>query len=206
MKYIFVAGAPGSKWSSVAKNIYYSPNIDHSDSNSNRAYTAINGGVTHHGAYFDPGMEFEIPQDLNTISPNKLEEIFDSAFSGTGPRIIKSHHFCYEHNWQYLRRNWSNCPIVLVYRPNDACLGWWVRAGGFDIEYPNYSYYENFQRMYTAIEAQNAGLSRAKEILSPRFDPNNNHQLCRKLGISLPPPEYFQEYDLDDVNVSVVGY
>ena len=31
MKYIFLAGAPGSKWSSVAKNIYYSADIDRSD-------------------------------------------------------------------------------------------------------------------------------------------------------------------------------
>jgi len=31
MKYIFVAGAPGSKWSSVVKNIYYSESIDRSD-------------------------------------------------------------------------------------------------------------------------------------------------------------------------------
>ena len=30
-KYIFVSGAPGSKWSSVVKNIYYSPSIDSSD-------------------------------------------------------------------------------------------------------------------------------------------------------------------------------
>ena len=31
MKYIFLAGAPGSKWSSVAKNAYYSLDIDCSD-------------------------------------------------------------------------------------------------------------------------------------------------------------------------------
>ena len=31
MKYIFVAGAPGSKWSSVCKNIYFSGDIDTSD-------------------------------------------------------------------------------------------------------------------------------------------------------------------------------
>jgi hypothetical protein len=38
MKYIFMAGAPGSKWSSVAKNIYFSPDIDRSDASSQREY------------------------------------------------------------------------------------------------------------------------------------------------------------------------
>ena len=38
MKYIFVAGAPGSKWSSVVKNIYYSPDIDRSDYKDERTY------------------------------------------------------------------------------------------------------------------------------------------------------------------------
>ena len=31
MKYIFLAGAPGSKWSSVCKNIYFSKDINHTD-------------------------------------------------------------------------------------------------------------------------------------------------------------------------------
>ena len=40
MKYIFIAGAPGSKWSSVAKNIYYSPDIDRTDNNAHRVYAS----------------------------------------------------------------------------------------------------------------------------------------------------------------------
>ena len=38
MKYIFIAGAPGSKWSSVSKNIYYSPDIDRTDYSDARTY------------------------------------------------------------------------------------------------------------------------------------------------------------------------
>ena len=38
MKYIFVAGAPGSKWSSVVKNIYYSDSLDNSDYSKDREY------------------------------------------------------------------------------------------------------------------------------------------------------------------------
>ena len=50
--YILFTGAPGSKWSSVAKNIYRSPDIDQTDSTSERAYNK--GVVRHTGAYFDP--------------------------------------------------------------------------------------------------------------------------------------------------------
>ena len=61
MKYIFVAGAPGSKWSSVCKNIYYSDSIDQTDASENREYWHDASGqldLMHIGAYFDPGMEF----------------------------------------------------------------------------------------------------------------------------------------------------
>ena len=61
MKYIFVAGAPGSKWSSVVKNIYYSPRVDQSDYSDARTYYHDASGkmeLMHLGAYLDPGMEF----------------------------------------------------------------------------------------------------------------------------------------------------
>ena len=60
MKYIFIAGAPGSKWSSMCKNIYYSPSIDRSDYSNERTYYDAASGkmeLMHLGAYFDPGME-----------------------------------------------------------------------------------------------------------------------------------------------------
>jgi len=62
MKYIFITGAPGSKWSSVAKNIYYSPSIDRSDYSEARTYYRQDStgrqDLMHMGAYWDPGMEF----------------------------------------------------------------------------------------------------------------------------------------------------
>ena len=97
--YILFTGAPGSKWSSVAKNIYRSPDIDQSDSNSERTYK--HGKVNHMGSYFDPGMEFE-----NT------KENWDRPFSGTGKRIIKSHTFAHKLN----ELKTLGYPIVMVYR------------------------------------------------------------------------------------------
>ena len=46
--YILFTGAPGSKWSSVAESIYRSPDIDQTDSISERAYN--HGVVKHVGA------------------------------------------------------------------------------------------------------------------------------------------------------------
>ena len=138
MKYIFVAGAPGSKWSSVCKNIYYSDSIDQSDASEEREYWHDAGGeldLMHIGAYFDPGMEFgDFFDDLNKYTKEECEAEFDRPFSGEGVRIVKSHVFA--HHIDFLKENWPDCPIILVHRDDDACLGWWVRCGHFDITYP----------------------------------------------------------------------
>ena len=82
MKYIFVSGAPGSKWSSVVKNIYYSADIDRTDYSEARTYyhDAGDTGVKdlmHLGAYFDPGMEFPLPESMPTLSKEQAEELID---------------------------------------------------------------------------------------------------------------------------------
>ena len=97
MKYIFVAGAPGSKWSSVTKNIYYSPDIDTSDYSDERTYYHDASGkmdLMHLGAYFDPGMEFgSFFDNLKNYRKEMIEAEFDRPFKGQGIRIIKSHVF-----------------------------------------------------------------------------------------------------------------
>jgi hypothetical protein len=97
MNYIFIVGAPGSKWSSVVKNIYYSPSIDRSDYSKQRTYYHDAGGkmdLMHLGVYFDPGMEFgKFFHRLNEHSFYECETEFDAPFSGEGVRIIKSHVF-----------------------------------------------------------------------------------------------------------------
>ena len=80
MKYIFVAGAPGSKWSSVVKNIYYSADVDRTDYSEARTYyhDAGDTGVKdlmHLGAYFDPGMESNLPENLEQFTREELEQI-----------------------------------------------------------------------------------------------------------------------------------
>lgn len=219
MKYIFVAGAPGSKWSSVVKNIYYSPSIDRSDYSDKRTYYHDADGemqLMHLGSYFDPGMEFGDWFDkLNEHSKEECEDEFDRPFSGTGVRIIKSHVFA--HHARFIKENWPECPLILVHRSNDACLGWWVKCGHFDITYPRYDNYIDLRTMSKIIEKQNKDIIDAwhgKIGTLPSFDNTytmkgglivfNNTELASFCRIALPPPDYTQDYKLKDINVKVI--
>jgi hypothetical protein len=203
MKYIFMAGAPGSKWSSVAKNIYFSDSIDCTDSNDSRSYAhkdQYSGLPMHLGSYFDPGMEFDLPEDISQLTRRALEELFDAPFSGQGVRIIKSHIF--SNHIDFLKKTWPKIPVVLVHRLDDACLGWWVRCGGFDISYPNYHpYYKNLDNMATQIARQNQGILTAWNLGTEVY---NNVELALALGISTPPAEYRHNYFEDDIKVKVI--
>lgn len=206
MKYIFVAGAPGSKWSSVVKNIYYSPDIDQSDYSKDRLYYHDASGVRdlmHLGAYFDPGMEFgRFFHRLPEHDHYQCEAEFDAPFSGTGVRIIKSHVFA--NHIDYIKDTWPECPVVLVHRPDDACLGWWVKCGHFDITYPDYAeYYQNLRVMAEKIQQQNSGIVQAM-LRYPGRVPLTNHGLCKMLNIALPPEQYFQDYGCSNVRVTVI--
>ena len=203
MKYIFVAGAPGSKWSSVVKNIYYSSDIDRSDDSLQRSYAhdrAYAGSPMHVGSYFDPGMEFGKNFDrLDQLTVAECEAEFNRPFSGTGTRIIKSHVFM--HHIGFLKANWPDCPIILVHRGDDACLGWWVRCGGFDITYPDYRpYYKDIETMYQHIIKQNADMR-------PYWDlagfVNNSQELCQELGIQIPDTNSQQVYVDHKIRVKV---
>lgn len=206
LKRVFMAGAPGSKWSSVAKNIYYSPSVDRSDFSDARTYYHSAWGqpeLMHLGAYFDPGMEFgkrfmRLPQ----MTPKDIEAEFDRPFSGQGVRIIKSHVFA--HHLNILHQFWDH-PIVLVYRPNDACLGWWVRCGQFDITYPNYQYYGNLEMMAMHIDQQNQDILDFANKHGARWDAiTDNKQLADRLGLEQPPDEYYQSYPASDIEVTVI--
>jgi hypothetical protein len=205
-KYIFVAGAPGSKWSSVTKNIYYSPDIDRSDYSEDRLYYHDASGVMdlmHLGVYYDPGMEFgKFFHRLTEFDFYQCETEFDAPFSGSGVRIVKSHVFA--HHIDYIKKTWPDCPVVLVQRPDDACLGWWVKCGHFDITYPDYAeYYQNLKVMAVKIRDLNRDIASAASRY-PGQSPNNNQELCDILNITRPPAEYSQDYGQSDVKVTVI--
>ena len=204
MKYIFMAGAPGSKWSSVSKNIYFSASIDRTDASSEREYWHAASGTNqlmHMGAYFDPGMEFgDFFDRLSDYSKEECEAEFDRPFSGEGVRIIKSHVFA--HHIDFLKQTWPECPIILVHRSDDACLGWWVKCGHFNITYPTYNeYYVDLNHMAEIITNQN------KDILAAwqqNYFLQNNLILAQTLRIEPPPAEYYQDYSAHDIGVTVL--
>jgi hypothetical protein len=152
------------------------------------------------GAYFDPGMEFDLPADISELSKVELERRFNEPFLVTGIRIIKSHIFT--HNIDFLRHTWSDCPIVLVHRGDDACLGWWVKCGHFNITYPLYNnYYKDLRHMAVEIKRQNTDMRRHWDYASFVYD---NRELCQQLGIAPPPDEYQQTYADNKVRVKVL--
>lgn len=209
MKYIFVAGAPGSKWSSVVKNIYYSPSIDRSDYRDEWTYYHDASGkleLMHLGAYFDPGMISPLPEDLTTLNRAQLEEIFAEPFQfkeSKGTRIIKSHVF--SNHLGYLRELFPEVPIVIVHRNDDACLGWWVKCGHFDITYPNYhEYFRDLKHMARIIKSQNADILAAWWKYNDQPVITNNQQLAQVLRLDAPPPEYAQDYVVSDIRVKVI--
>jgi hypothetical protein len=209
MKYIFVAGAPGSKWSSVVKNIYYSPDIDQSDYREDWTYYHDASGkidLMHLGAYFDPGMECDLPESMSTLTRRQAEERFDAPFNSNskGIRIIKSHIFSYKENIEYLKELWPESHIVLVHRSDDSCLGWWVKCGHFNITYPSYhGYYKDLRQMAEIIKRQNKGILSAWWAYKGK-DVTDNVQLAKTLNIAVPEEQYRQDYVVSDVRVKVI--
>ena len=206
MKYIFIIGAPGSKWSSVSKNIYYSPSIDNTDYSESRQYWHNAPGdlqLMHLGAYFDPGMEFgDFFDKIDQYSRGECEIELDRPFSGDGIRIIKSH--VLSHHIDFIKNTWPDCPVITCYRNSDENLGWWVRCGHFNITYPLYhKYYVNLCEMGKIIDQQNSCIADANERYSGTEIIDNVH-LCDVLGIDLPSEEYRQNYKNSDVKVTLL--
>lgn len=202
-KYIFLTGAPGSKWSSVAKHIYFSSDIDQSDFSDDRTYFHDAPGtlqLMHLGAYFDPKMEFGDNFDrLDQFSKEELEREFDRPFNGSGKRIIKSHVF--SHHLNFIRKTWPDCPIVTVERTDDSCLGWWVKCGHFNITYPKYDYYVDFKTMSSYIKKQNKDIKTFSDSASSYYLPIDNIQLAKLLHIS--PHDTKQVYADNDIKVKL---
>ena len=194
-RYIIFTGAPGSKWSSVVKNIYWSCDLDQSDYSTERLYyhdadTPGTKQLMHLGAYWDPGMEFEPREwDLPFTSEN-----LDLK------RIVKSHVFAYE-----LNRLKDSHPLVMVYRNDVECIEWWKKCGHFNITYPNYTpYYIDLNNMWYEIQKQNRAIMQfVKNNLARIHQPENNIDLCGMLNLESPDDFIYHNYKEKDIKVYV---
>jgi len=159
VKYIFLAGAPGSKWSSVSNDIRGFERINTTDAGQN--YTKPgDANPMHTGAYWDPGMEYgKMFDQISYLSVEAMELEFDQPFQqiDNNPRIIKSHQFCKWLDNIIARPEWIYNPIVIVHRPEEDAERWWHEAGGWDITYPNYEWYRD--QMSEEIHKQTAGVA-----------------------------------------------
>ena len=139
MDKLFFTGVPGSRWSGIAQTLESMPGFNISDRTPERTYThhQYSGHV---GAYFGKGMEFE-------ADPARV----DQAYSDPGGiKVIKSHEWI-DHVNQIKALYPHTAQIMLVYRPDQTSFAWWHEAGGFQIKYPNYDYYENSAGMLAEI-------------------------------------------------------
>ena len=145
---IFFTGVPGSRWSSIAQTLEQLEGINTSDHSSNRQY-ASGKYSGHKGAYFGTGMEFE-----TYLDPKHIDSPWREA---GGCKIVKSHEWA--HKLQTISEVFPTDWIMLVYRPDASSYAWWFEAGGFNIDYPDYSVYKNHAGMLGEITTQNDKMS-----------------------------------------------
>lgn len=206
MSYIFIVGAPGSRWSSVAYHISNSPDIDTTDHNEERQYN-VESGLCHRGSYFDPGMEFGTWFDnISSRDAKENEAEFNKPFKGilnkSKYRIIKSHAMAT--GLDYLHEKWSYAKIILVYRSNKKCFDWWKEAGGFNISYPSYAWYKDDDNMKKQIALQNKHIKAFVKKNGLEWNVRDNFDLCERLGISIPFDDVHQIYANNDIKVAVL--
>lgn len=152
---IFFTGVPGSRWSGIAQTIETLSGFNTSDRTPERTYSHFNYSG-HQGAYFGPDMEFDAQLDPVYINSAWTDPI--------GTKIVKSHNWAYKLN--DIKAAFPEDWIMLVYRPDMASYTWWHEAGGFNIKYPSYKWYNNSTTMMHEIANQN------KKILEFAYQEN----------------------------------
>lgn len=100
------------------------------------------------GNYFGRGLEFDAILDDAYIDP-----IWQHT---NDTRLIKSHEWSY--HLDAIKEKYPNDWILLVFRPDETSYEWWCKAGGFDMDYPNYKAYIDEANMRKEIRQQNAAI------------------------------------------------
>ena len=201
---IFFTGIPGSSWSRVATLFGHSPllNLNSSDRSKSREYyirrnTSWAGLINHQGSFFGSKMEFgegwEYPVERG-VSKEAIMADIGKAFKihNNQNYLIKSHSIAQSLDWWI--ENFPNSKFIFTFKDFDRSIEWWINAGGFDIPYPIYDWYEDEDRMRKKAKGQinnikefidknsivTYGMTRGflEEILQVNFDDNietSNH-------------------------------
>jgi len=148
-EYIFYTGVPGSRWSGIAQEIKNNKGYNTTDRNDRRVYK--HGDFSGHcDAYFGTGMEFPANPAVGGLDKHNLDAPYAQ---NVGCKLLMSHEWPYYFN--EIQARYPDAWIQLVYRPDWASFLWWKQAGGFNITYPNYDWYETDYLMTKRIEEQN---------------------------------------------------
>ena len=196
MKYIFLAGAPGSKWSSVSSDIRQFDGINTTDSQSGHYVRPGEEKPMHVGAYWDPGMDYGRKFDqIPRLSTEEMEYEFDRPFNtiDNRPRIIKSHQFSKWLPELVTRREWEYNPVVMVQRPAEDAERWWHKAGGWGITYPSYEWYRG--QMTEEIARQVKGIEQFVNDY-PVKQVHSSRELAHALGMKTTENRHYEDFSV----------
>ena len=144
---IFFTGVPGSRWSGIAQTLETIPGFNTSDRTPERTYDH-HSYTGHKGVYFGWRMEFD--PLINWVGKEHIDQAW---IEPGGCRLVKSHQWPDKFN--EIERHYPDDWIMLVYRPDMTSFAWWHEAGGFQIKYPNYSWYVDSNTMLYEIARSN---------------------------------------------------
>lgn len=152
---IFFTGVPGSRWSGVSqvfRNAW--PDVDNTDCEDPRKVYTHNEFSGHRGNYYGPNDLHGnwLDKEFGT-KEQWLNEIYRSYTGASPVKLVLSHNFAYY--LDDLAAAFPESKIVMCYRPEQACFDWWHEAGGWDITYPDYTWYGNDEVMRREIFKQN---------------------------------------------------
>ena len=146
-KRIFFTGVPGSRWSGIAQIIESIPGVNTSDRTPERTYEH-HSYTGHKGAYFGWRMEFD--PVISWVGAGHIDQAWTEP---GGCCLVKSHQW--PDKFDEIKRHYPNDWIMLVYRPDMASFAWWHEAGGFQIKYPSYKWYQDEADMLHEISRNN---------------------------------------------------
>lgn len=193
--WIFFTGAPGSRWSGISKLLCQHPTVNNSDCNETREYRDM-----HRGHYFGPGMEFgNFFRKMENIPSATLLAELNAPYADDNQeqlRILKSHAFAY--NLDFIKEQFPDSKILMVYRDDYDSLKWWLEAGGFDITYPKYDWYVDESTMLRQIKLENQGIFDFVVKHGLTLEPFDSKWIKTNFGWDMPVDSYF-----DGVSVAI---
>ncbi len=204
-KFFFAAGVAGSGWSMITQQIkyVYKAKFDFTDENKEKMYRLPDHLLseyvihnpnwepsTHHGTYFGPTDQYG--NNFDNLSNSSVDDFYKEClrpFSAEDKplKLIKSHWFSYNLDWL-----WENCKghaMILIHRDSEPAHEWWHKMGGWDIQHPSYTWYENSEKLLNQIKKENNSIlefADRKKIQWYDWD-GYGQWLAKRFNIQIPP-------------------